>query len=304
MCRVLAYLGTPVLLDDLLYKSDSSLIKQTYQPRMLAALNLAGFGMAAWDPASHDAERPFIYRHPDLPVFDRNLKRLAEKLKPTCIIAHVRGVPYGDAADIGVANLHPFSFRGCNLVLAHNGDLARFSEMRSALIDHVKPEFAAQIRGSTDSEWIYAVLASKLEQPDGEHSIEEIVDAVERTLMTFRDVRHRCGIDQSSSANLFVSNGRDLVATRFTFDYGCYADTVEPTHLSYLSLWFTVGRDYGYRDGEWKMTGLPADADSLIVASEPLSHDVSTWVEVPEYSLLYVQRRDDRLRVRTYEFGV
>ena len=54
MCRVLAYLGEPVGLDQLLVESDSSLIRQTYAPRMAAMLNLAGFGLVAWDRTSHD----------------------------------------------------------------------------------------------------------------------------------------------------------------------------------------------------------------------------------------------------------
>ncbi|WP_162895948.1 hypothetical protein [Novosphingobium sp. THN1] len=53
MCRILSYLGTPVLLDDLLYAPDSSLLNQTIGAQMLQMLNLAGFGMAAWDEASH-----------------------------------------------------------------------------------------------------------------------------------------------------------------------------------------------------------------------------------------------------------
>ena len=48
MCRALIYLGQPVVIDDLLFRSDSSLINQTYMPKMLH-MNLAGFGMMAWD---------------------------------------------------------------------------------------------------------------------------------------------------------------------------------------------------------------------------------------------------------------
>ncbi|MBL0122140.1 MAG: hypothetical protein IPP88_05215 [Betaproteobacteria bacterium] len=42
-------------------------------------------------------------------------------------------------------------------------------------------------------------------------------------------------------------------------------------------------------EGEWRMTGGAANADSIIVASEPLTKDTSTWVEVPEYSALHVE---------------
>jgi glutamine amidotransferase len=53
MCRALLYLGEPVLLDNLLFQPDSALVRQSYMPKMLNLLNLAGFGLRAWDPGSH-----------------------------------------------------------------------------------------------------------------------------------------------------------------------------------------------------------------------------------------------------------
>ena len=79
MCRALAYLGQPVLLDNLLYQPDSALVKQSYMPKMLHMLNLAGFGLKAWDRNSSEPLKPYSYASTSLPVFDRNLKALAEK---------------------------------------------------------------------------------------------------------------------------------------------------------------------------------------------------------------------------------
>jgi glutamine amidotransferase len=55
-----------------------------------------------------------------------------------------------------------------------------------------------------------------------------------------------------------------------------------------------VGSAYGQHDGEWKMTGGARNADSILIASEPLTRDVATWVEVPEYSILHAEIRDGR----------
>ena len=49
MCRVLAYLGRPLPLADVLYETDNSLVRQAHDPKMTAVMNLAGFGFAAWD---------------------------------------------------------------------------------------------------------------------------------------------------------------------------------------------------------------------------------------------------------------
>src|SRR4029077_19015375 len=57
MCRVLAYLGLPLNVEPVLFATDSSLVRQAYNPRMMASfLNLAGFGMVAWDPNSRMPE--------------------------------------------------------------------------------------------------------------------------------------------------------------------------------------------------------------------------------------------------------
>ena len=75
MCRILAYLGEPLPVQSLLFDTDNSLVRQSYSPRMMNTfLNLAGFGMKAWDPTSLRPEDPFTYRATTLPSFDRNLR--------------------------------------------------------------------------------------------------------------------------------------------------------------------------------------------------------------------------------------
>ena len=51
-------------------------------------------------------EEPFVYRTTTLPGFDRNLRGLAGKLEPTCLVAHVRG-----RGDLPLARLHDASER-------------------------------------------------------------------------------------------------------------------------------------------------------------------------------------------------
>jgi glutamine amidotransferase len=304
MCRALLYLGKPVLLDNLLFQPDSALVRQSYMPKMLHMLNLAGFGMRAWDPGSHDAAAPFAYASDSLPVFDRNLKNLATKVAAGCVLAHVRGVAYSTQVEISLQNVHPFQFPGVTLALAHNGDLARFAEMRPRLAAHVRPEFARLIRGTTDSEWIYALVLSQLEDPQMPPTGAALVAAISKAIAILRDERAKLGIDVSSSLNLFVTDGRQIAAVRYCFDFGRYQtadpERVHEANVSFLSLWYTVGREYGLHDGEWKMTGGAQHADSILIASEPLTRDVASWVEVPEYSILHAEIRDGRPAVNLH----
>jgi len=301
MCRALLYLGKPVLLDNLLFQPDSALIRQSTMPRMLHMLNLAGFGLRAWDPASANPEQAYSYYSQSLPVFDRNLKALAEKIRPTCVLGHVRGVAYNTEVEISLQNVHPFHFANVPLVLAHNGDLAEFARMKPLLLAYIKPEYLSQIHGTTDSEWIYALLVSRF--PGSLENLEEktVFKAIQDTLQIIRETRAKLGIALSSSVNLFVANGTQLAAVRYCFDFGCYRTEdpakVHEANLSFLSLWYTLGRDYARHDGEWKMTGGAENADSIIVASEPLTRDTAAWVELPEYGALFAEIRNGRPQV-------
>src|SRR5438046_10395780 len=107
MCRALLYLGEPVLLDNLLFQPDSALVRQAYMPKMLNLLNLAGFGLRAWDPGSHAPGKPYFYASPPLPVVDRNPKNLAEEVRAGCVLAHVRGVAYPTAVATSLPNGQP-----------------------------------------------------------------------------------------------------------------------------------------------------------------------------------------------------
>jgi glutamine amidotransferase len=304
MCRVLGYLGSPICLNDLLYSPDSSLIKQSYESKMLGMLNLAGFGVAAWDDNLAEPELPISYKTIEIPVFDGNLHSLTKKVQSHCVLAHVRGVQLSHEAQIGRQNLHPFAFQGTPMVMAHNGDLAGFREMRYDLLEHIKPAIAAQISGSTDSEFMYALFLSQFDDPSKYQDPEDIVAALAGALQIIRTVRDRVGIHTSSSTNLFVADGRNLVAARFTFDFGCYSQRFHEANLNYLSLWFTFGREYGLYDGEWKMTGGRGTSDSIIVSSEPLTVETSTWLEVPEYSALYVSSDGNQRRANTVELAI
>jgi glutamine amidotransferase len=306
MCRLMGYIGEPVALDHVLFETDSSLVRQSYSPRMMATfLNLAGFGMAAWDPNSFRAKDPLIYRVTTMPAFDRNLRNLAAKLAPTCLIAHVRGVTYSEKEMVAETNLHPFCFDTAGVVLAHNGHLREFARMRYDLGQYVRPELTQSIHGTTDSEWIYALTLSQLDDPYGRPEARELADATVAALRIIREVRARHGIDTSSPVNLCAATGRSVVATRFSFDYGWYPpeDEMLETDLPYVSLWYAVGGEYADGEGGWAMTG-GNPPRSVIVASEPLTVDHPGWFEVPEYSMLTAELSPAGLEFETRDMDV
>jgi glutamine amidotransferase len=139
--------------------------------------------------------------------------------------------------------------------------------MRYGLVPHIRPELTQRIEGMTDSEWVYALVLSQLEDPYGLPDVRELANATASALRLLREIRARHGIDTSSPVNLCLTTGEALVATRFSFDYGWYpyADALLETDLPYVSLWYTVGGKYAQRDDGSSMTGSD-DPRSLLIA--------------------------------------
>ena len=299
MCRLVAYLGERVVLDEVLFQPDSSIVEQAVHPQLLSAMNLAGFGVVAWDDQSPSADLPWTYRTAGLPFFDRNLRALSRKARATATLGHVRGVLLSDREVVNEQNVHPFRYEGIPIALAMNGDLDRFAEMRADVADLVVPELARLVEGTTDSEWLYALILSHLGNPYAPAADpEELAGAVEKALRQVRQVRERRGLQRQSAVNLVISDGRCLVATRFAFDYGWYHEgwtfAGGERRYDYTTLWYAAGTGYGCHDGEWSVG--PGDpSTSLIVASEPLTLDRSAWLEVPEYCLLVAAPGEQQL---------
>lgn len=305
MCRILSYLGKPIVVEELLYKPDNSFIKQSYHPIFMSyLLNLAGFGLAAWDYNSNKPKIPFLYKSDQLPFYDENLRNLASKISPHCMLAHLRGVSYSPQQIVSNQNVHPFIFDGINIALAHNGALASFIDMKYDLLEFIKPDYQKQIKGTTDSEWIYAIFLSRLETKEQSHTEQDIFTAIIDTLKIIQKVRLKHNINVTSPVNLFISNGEFIAATRFVFDYGWVdKETMLTTHASYHSLWYTCGDSYGYHDNEYKMKG-GKNRSSIIVASEPLTKDVTTWVEVPEYTIIYATLEQGEVKIVSQDIDI
>lgn len=91
MCRLLAYLGSPVSLEHLLYKPEHSLIVQSYQPREITSgvVNADGFGVG-WYHIQKDIE-PFTYKNTLSIWNDINLVSLNRYIESKCVLAYVYG---------------------------------------------------------------------------------------------------------------------------------------------------------------------------------------------------------------------
>jgi glutamine amidotransferase len=267
-------------------------------------LNLAGFGIVAWDKASANSQLPYFYKTQHLPFYDENLRNLVKKITPYCMLSHIRGVPYNSNSVVSNQNVHPFMFEGTNIALAHNGELFGFNEMKYDLLPHIKPIYQNKIKGTTDSEWIYAVFISQLPHESHHYETHEIIDAIMQTLKILQQVRHKHNLRTNSPVNIFITNGDFIAATRFVFDYGWQELGEEPTtHSAYHSLWYTYGETYGFYENAYRMTA-GDKRSSIILASEPLTEDVTTWIEVPEYTLMVARLQNGEINIVSQDINL
>ena len=251
MCRLLGYLGPTIPLDFLLSKPEHSLIVQSYQPSEMTSgvVNADGFGIGWYHPQRDTT--PFTYKS-ILPIWsDVNLSSLGRYVESGCVMANVRSATSGQGVDI--SNCQPFQYQ--HYMGIHNGRIENFRQtLCRPLCDRLGDVAYQSIKGSTDSEHFFALLINEL-QSDSDGSLEQ---ALQNALLTLDELAQFHKV--TSSANLIVSDGQRLVASRAS------SGTPAPSL-------------YWLRDD-------PAFPEAVIIASEPLFK--GNWNCFPEQSIFSV----------------
>jgi ergothioneine biosynthesis protein EgtC len=245
----MGYLGRPLLLEQLLYQPNHSLIVQSYQPREMTSgvVNADGFGVG-WYHSQRETE-PFSYKA-IAPVWnDVNLPSLSRFIESGCVLANVRSATSGQSVDL--VNCQPF--QRDRLTFIHNGFIGRFREtLYRPLRERLTDTAYRMIRGTTDSEHIFALLIDALTDT------ESLAVALQQTIATLSALSDK--YETEFSANIIVSNGQQLVASRFA--------NRDPVPTLY-----------------WLQQN-PQLPKSVVIASEPLFE--ADWVAFGDRSLLTV----------------
>ena len=269
MCRWMAWSGQPVLMEELLFKTQHGLIDQSLHSRMGAeTTNGDGFGVG-WYGAG---EGPAMY-HSVAPAWgDTNLRELAAHIETPLFLAHVRAT---SGTAVQQTNCHPF--RHGRWLFVHNGVVAGFHEMRRELMLAVDPDLFADFHGSTDSEVIFRLaLTFGLE--------EDPVGAVERAIGLVEETARKHGIENTVQASMGLSDGVRLWAFRYSTE----------GHSRTL---FTSTDAHSLRQLHPENPRLQRLRDEdRVVVSEPLGELPGAWSEIPEASVLIVKPGDDEMR--------
>jgi glutamine amidotransferase len=268
MCRWLAYSGSPVLLEELLYGPKNSLIVQSLHSRLGAEeTNGDGFGVG-WYGAQ---ETPAVFHSIEPAWNDRNLRELAGHINASIVFAHIRA---STGSPVQQTNCHPF--RHGRWLWMHNGFIDDFHAVKRDLVLAIDPERYPAIEGTTDSETLFHLaLTFGLE--------ENPPSAVQRAIGLVESVGRERGVEYPFQGTIATTDGESIWAFRYSSE-GKSRSLFFSTDIRTLRELYP--ENILLRD---------LDDESRLVVSEPLGDLQGAWNEVPESSWGVIQPGQDEM---------
>ena len=270
MCRWLAYSGSPILIEELLYGPEHSLIDQSRHARMgVDTTNGDGFGVGWY---SADTETPALFRSIEPAWNDRNLREVTGHVHSPLFLAHIRA---STGTAVQQTNCHPF--RHGEWLWVHNGLVRDFHLIKRELALAVDESLYADMEGSADSEMLFYLALTFGLEDDPPRAVERMVGFVE-------DVGHRHGTEHPIQMTIGTTNGKSLWAFR-------YSSERDSRTLFFSTDIRAVREMYPERPRLQEVSD-----ETRIIVSEPLLDLPGAWNEVPESSYGVVQEGEDELR--------
>ncbi|MBC9225102.1 class II glutamine amidotransferase [Aeromicrobium sp. 636] len=278
MCRWLAYSGSPILLEELLYRPSPSLIDQSLHAQMGAeATNGDGFGVGWYGldtttrsmPDTRGPEVPVLFRGVEPAWNDQNLRELARSTSSGLFFAHLRA---STGSPVQQTNCHPF--RHGRWLWMHNGAIREFGRMKRDLFLAIDPALFSSVEGSTDSEVMFHLALTFGLEDDPVAAVERMVGFVEAT-------GRRHGVENPMQMTVATSDGESLWAFRYS--------TERQSRTLYVSTAMATLRSL-YPDNP-AFVGL--SEETRVVVSEPVGALSGVWHPFPESSFGIVQPGDD-----------
>lgn len=307
MCRVLAYIGPETPLESLLLTPSNSLVNQALDPEHYPDLQLAGWGFGAWSEHLLKPEAPFIYRRPMPAFYDDNADRIIPSLQASTVLAHVRAALYTSKTVMVDENCHPFSFDETPWILAQNGDLPNWMLLQRELLQHCEDRYLKQMRGSTDTEFLYVLLLSLLDgdsDGDVQRAIEEMVGHIAQAMKDLdlpaltklkmalvspnRIIGINAGLGHQGETNP-VGDWKRLRESGPGTDDFALSMLLEPMYM-------LMGNHVPSDDTSYDFEACEEDeATAAIFASEALTDDADGWSYVEFGEIVFLENKGGRV---------
>jgi len=177
MCRLAAYLGEPLFLEELIAKPRHSLMRQSLRAEEAKVqTNGDGFGIGWYG----ERAEPGVYREVMPAWSDDNLLALSQTLTSRLFFAHVRAATAGGIAR---QNCHPF--RHGPYLFMHNGQIGGYGQLRRTMEAWLPDELYAERRGATDSELLFLLALARIRK--GAAVDEAMLGVLDDTMALMRE---------------------------------------------------------------------------------------------------------------------
>ncbi len=163
-----------------------------------------------WGVAYYVSGAPHMIKSAGRAEGDRLFSRVSGIVTSQTVMAHIRQATQGELSTL---NSHPFQYG--RWVMAHNGDVPGFSELREELVSRIAPVFRRFLLGDTDSEVIFHLFLSKLAMRTDLHrkgtQVSDVAGALEETVA---EVRELADVDAARRAllTIMITDGELLLA--------------------------------------------------------------------------------------------
>ncbi|WP_341927092.1 class II glutamine amidotransferase [Nocardioides psychrotolerans] len=307
MCRVLAYIGPEVPLESLLLTPSNSLVNQALDPEHYPDLQLAGWGFGAWSEHLLKPEDPLLYRRPMAAFYDDNATHIIPSLQASTMLAHVRAAAYDSKVVMVDENCHPFSFEETPWILAQNGNLPGWMLLQRELLQHCEDRYLKQMRGTTDTEFLYVLLLSLLEGD----SDQDVQRAIERMIALISQAMADLGLPALTKMKMaLVSPGRIIGVnvglghqgeTNPAGDWKELRESAPGSDDYALSMllepmYLLVGRHVPSDGTSYDFEACDEhEASVAIFASEALTDDEDGWSHVDFGEIVFLERSGDHV---------
>lgn len=167
-----------------------------------------------WGVAYYMRGVPHVIKSARSAVEDSLFARVSGIVSAQTVIAHLRLATTGNNS---MVNCHPFQFG--RWVFAHNGQIPEFEAHRPALLAQIDPNLRRFVLGETDSEVLFYMLLSLLEQridlSQPNPPLASILEALEQTIAAVHQITgQNCYVSRQKEdlyLSFLVSNGQIMI---------------------------------------------------------------------------------------------
>ena len=276
MCRFVAYLGSPIRIDEVIIKPSNSLIQQSYHAlESTMTVNGDGFGLGWYD--KEIKEEPALYVSLFPAWNDKNLLSIASITKSRCFLAHIRAATVGG---VSVENCHPFRYN--EFLMMHNGGIEDFDCIKLDLIRLLDEAAFLWIKGQSDTQYILALFMtiSRAMEIQKDPRPAKLIDCFRKTFTEIEKLKKSKGLNSVSNYNIVLSNGRAMVATRFS----------SMPEVDNRTLYFAENVSCKLNtEGDLKFEKGKLERSAALISSEKLTEDEVYWKEIPFNHAVYIE---------------